>query len=474
MSTPPASLRAARRFPNVFKWLLNIHPSTIHGEAEFMNASEMKNFLNPQNQGIYFSEAHRLSLSDSFTNLALLAPTGTGKTTSYVIPNILKCSGSCVVTDPSGEIFQKTSGYMKQQGYTIYTFEPENIERSDQFNPLAWARDKKSLKQLATTIAQNTAGKDPFWTTMAVNVMYMGLVALTAQPNPDYRNLSNLRWLLNHFGVEGEGIASFMSAHLDAFMFSEFQAFIAQDSKVIASILSSARAALDLWSDENIMALTAKNTIDIDTLRTEKAIVYLMIPEHQVQYYALILNLFYSSCFGYCLDTLPQKNDLPVFFFLDEFGNMGEIYNFPAIATTLRKRGCSLNIVLQTLSQLDAIYGKDNANTIFQGGMLNKLFLSGLDADTCRFVAEVLGENTLYDTTFGGFDDHSRTIAKPLLSASEVRMLPPEQGILVSNRQKPVQVHIPPYYKTALKKYCSVRAVTRESRQKTIAYLPLP
>lgn len=475
MSTP-LSLKIARSLPNPFQWALSIHPSSIHGEARFMTNSEMNKYLHPKNTGIYFSEKYSLSLDDSFTNIITMAPTGTGKTTSCIIPNILQCLGSYVVTDPSGEIHKKTSGHMKNKGYNVCVFEPENPDFSHQFNAVFWAKDRRELKQLATTIAKKMEGNDPIWFVSATNILFIGLVAITEQSNPQYKNLANLRWLLNHFGVEGEGVAPFMSEHLDEFMFSEFKAFIAQDKKFISSIISTARASLDLWSDENIMSLTAENTIDISKLRTEKTIIYLIVPEHRVEYYGFLLNLFYSACFGYCLenplkDNKLQKGELPIFFLLDEFGNMGKIDNFPRIANTLRKRACSLNIILQTFAQLPATYGEDNAKAIFRGGMANKLFLTGLDIEECAYIEKVLGYTTLYDTTFGGVEENARTIQKPLMSASDIRMLPKGEGIFISNSQIPIKIKIPPYFKTSLNKYCKFPPAPREEKKKTVEFI---
>jgi type IV secretory pathway TraG/TraD family ATPase VirD4 len=208
--------------------------------------------------------------------------------------------------------------------------------------------------------------------------------------------------------------------------------------------LSSARAALDLWSDPEIVRMTSSDTIDIESLRHEKTIIYIIVPEHLVKYFSLFVNLFYSACFEYCL---KNADGIPIFFFLDEFGNLGKINNFASIATTLRKKHCSINIILQELSQLEAIYGRNEAKAIFSGGMANKLFFSGLDLETCQYIERVLGTQTEYDTVFGGFTEKAQTIAKPLLSADKIRMLNRSQGILISGRELPIKINMPPFFK---------------------------
>jgi type IV secretory pathway TraG/TraD family ATPase VirD4 len=408
-----------------------------------MNKPELKLFLANKNQGLVFAPGYRLSLKESFQNLCLVAPTGSGKTTRFVIPNILNCSGSAVVTDPAGELFRLTSGDMQEKGFKVQVLNPADILGSLRFNPLSRFKTPQQLKQIATTIggALHSTG-DPFWSIMAVNIIYICLSALVRVPDPDLIHLGNVRRLLNHFGVDGQDINDFMQNYLDDLTFPEYKAFLAQDSKVIASILSSARAALDLWSDPDIVRLTAKDTIDLKALRNGKTIIYLIVPEHLVKYFSVVINLFYTACFEYCL----QNEGGPVFFFLDEFGNLGRIQNFAGIATTLRKRNCSINIILQEISQLEAIYGKNEAKTIFAGGMANKLFFSGLDLETCQYIERSLGSTTEYATVFGGHTEKAPTISSPLLSVDKIRMLPKSEGLLFSGNQLPIIMKMPPFF----------------------------
>ena len=227
-----------------------------------------------------------------------MPPTGSGKTSRYIIPNILNCCGSAVVTDPAGELFRLTSGYMQERGYKIQVLAPDDPDHSARFNPLKRFQTAQELKQLATTLGHNSAGKaDPFWTTTAINIIYICLSALANVEDENLKNLANVRWLLNNYGVDGENIKGFMSNYLDDKSFAEYKAFCAQDSKVIASILSSARAALDLWSDPEICRLTASDNIDLASLRDGKTIIYIIIPENKISYFGLVANLFYSACF---------------------------------------------------------------------------------------------------------------------------------------------------------------------------------
>ena len=416
-----------------------------------MNRSERHRFLSPDHRGIVLSPRYRLSRQASFTNLALVAPTGSGKTTRYVIPNVLQVQGSVVVTDPSGEIYRLTSGHLRNRGFGIQVLQPADVARSERFNPLAnWCRPQE-LRQLATILGMSvqSRGADPFWATSAVNLLWLSLAALVRVEAEQFVNLGNLRWLLNHLGsIKREELDVFMVRHLgdQESVLAEYRAFCAQDPKVMASILSSARAALELWADSEICCLTARNTVDIAALRQKPTAIYIVVPEHQIRYFGQLVNLFYSACFSYCLKTGDQESDLPVYFFLDEFGNLGYVHDIASVITTLRKRRCSVSLILQELSQLQSVYGRDEARTIFSGGCANKLFFAGLDLETAVYVEQALGQNTEYDTTFGGVDDSARTLAVPLLRADEMRRLRAEDAVLISGRQRPARIEMPPYF----------------------------
>ncbi len=421
----------------------------LYGDARWANGAEVRDLLNGRHRGLVLEPGKRLSQQDSFMHLLLVAPTRMGKSTTFCIPNLLEVEGSCIVTDPSGELFGSTSGHLAERGFDVRVLAPADPDHSLCFNPLAYWTTPQELRELATILGMSgsTGRSDPFWTTSAVSLISVLLMAVS-RLEERYRHLATVRWLLNHM-ADRKVMDPFMAEHLapsDPRVFAEYRAFVAQEPKVSASVMSTARSFLDLWSDETICQLTARDTIDIGTLRRQRTAVFLIVPEHQVRYFSIVLNLFYSACFKECLG-MPASEDEPVFFFLDEFGNMGRINNFPSVITTLGKRRCSISLLLQDLAQLSSVYGSDEARTILGGGCGNKLFFPGLDLETTRYVEGLLGTNTLFSTPDGSFSDRAYPVKAPVMQADQIRRMERREAVLISGRHRPVRLrNVTPYF----------------------------
>lgn len=426
---------------------LPLHDSSresLHGTARWMSWFEKRRFLSSKHTGLVLGPRYRLSLPESHKNLLLCAPTGSGKSTRYCVPNLLLAEGSVVTTDPSGELFRLTSGHLAERGFQIQVLAPADLARSLRFNPMARFRSQTELRRLATILGQ-FAGEDVFWRTSATNLLFLCLAALSTVEDASLRHLGNLRLLLAHLsGAERpqDPVYRFFGRYLDERLWQEFKAFLATDAKVASSILASARVAVDLWADPDICRLTAADSVGIEQLREKPTALYLILPEPKLPYFAPLAGLFYAACFEFCLEH-PEGQ--PVSFVLDEFASM-RIDHFATIATTLRKRRCSLSVVVQALSQLTALYGPHDARSILAGGMNSKLFFGGLDLETCRQLEGVLGARTAFDTETGEVEPHARSVGKPLLSADEIRMLPKDAAILISGRERPARLHMPPYF----------------------------
>lgn len=431
-----------------FKSLLTgIRPKKdIFGDATWMKAYQIRKlFDRKRHKGLCFGNGLRMSESDSFKNSILIAPTGTGKTLRWLIRNILMCSGSVVVTDPSGEIYNATSGRMAQRGYDIKVFDPANPLKSDSWNIMKRSKSVQDLSTLATMLSLQCEKNTSHWNGGAADLLFFLLYALSEmgkeKGNEMVANLMNLKFLINNFGMDGKRVQPFIERFIkDDFVYSEFTAFIEQEEAQKSGWASTARIALNLWRDPNVRLVTCSDSIQFEDLRKKKSIIYLRIDEADVGYFAPLLNLFYSDCFRYCLKN-PQGN--PVYFFLDEFGNLGEIYNFSSIANTLRKRRCVLNPIIQDLSQLEDVYGKPKATAIFNGGMGTKIFFHSITGSLGSLVEQILNTKTEYDTDTGGYAKDARSVSKPLFRSDQLRKMGVNEAVVLHGNHQPAKIEIP-------------------------------
>jgi type IV secretory pathway TraG/TraD family ATPase VirD4 len=434
----------------------------IYGSSEFLSAGEKKKILNKHNKGLVLDGINRLSEELSFRHLLLVAPTGAGKTSTYIMPNLLSINSesSVVITDPSGEIFNKTSGYLSSKGYKIKVVNVSDLKSSLKFNPLYRANSHTEIKKISEILV-NTAfsangGDQKFWNDGAKNIINILIRCLKKCDNL-YYNLHNLRHLLNSFGKDGTKINDFIAKLTvdDLATFNEYKGFISNDEKVVQGMIATAKTSLDKFSDPGLCELTCEESLNFESMREEKTIIYIIVPEHEVKYYGFFLSLLYTQIFDFCM-KLPEENKkyLPIYFLLDEFGNMSSIPSFSNLITTLRKRKCSCSLVLQDIEQLNNIYGKSDASTIVNGGCTSKIFLPGLSLATCEEVERILGKKTILYSEGGthaiGTDANNvrdmRT-GRSLLTSDEIRTMKDNQAIFIHGNKKPILLKTKPYYK---------------------------
>ena len=336
--------------------------------AEFLGFFARFGLLSPFNSGLVLNGASgRLSEQDSFKNLVMIASTGWGKSSGFIVPNILKQEkGSLVITDPSGDIFKQTSGHLLEKGYRLKILNPLDISRSIKFNPLDGLKEYRDIDEIAHILVStaNPDPKDPFWTDSAKTIIsILSRVLCSHQELKPYANLANVLHMLNNF-EDGTPLDPFIDNYADENTKTEYKGFISQSDNTLQSILSTAKTSLKAFSDPDIANLTAVNDFNFKMLREEKTALFLIFPQNRISYYSFLMNLFYTKLFHYCLDDdLFKPDGLPIYFLLDEFGHL-KIPDFASIITTTRKRNISISIILQSISQLKKQYGEHDSHTI--------------------------------------------------------------------------------------------------------------
>ncbi len=451
--------------------------------ADFSSKSDYKHYLNSHNKGLLLN-GENLSLDEkmSFQNVAVIASIGADKTSRYIIPNVLKLANtksSIVVNDPKGEVFYETSAFMKSRGFKVIVIDPENINRSNLFNPLLEAKNDIELEQIAEILIKaGGSGKsdDDFWQQGAMRFVSLFLKVLqnAGRTNTKYFTLHNLYYLFQNFGDDGTSLDKFMSKYcanpndpFDDNLWNEYKGLLTGNKEGIQSFVLNAITSLKALSNQNIAKITSKSNIDLENLRGEKTIIYFITPAQHAEYYSFFTSLFFRSVFNSCMRKIPTKKDLPIYILYDEFGH-STIPNFVSTANTIRGYRVSLSVVLQSISQLNSRYGKDMAESI-KGGFNTYLAYSGSDPTTAEFFEKIIGRvRERQKDEVLDYKDQYREYN--LINSAEIRMIADDEVLIVSSNKQAIKLKTTPYFENwKLKRQAQKGSINIKNDNKSIA-----
>jgi len=431
-------LRAFTTF--LFPVLKNLFTFDKGQGARFQGRFEASRLLKSSNKGLLIDgKDKRLGADDSYKHCLLVAPTGGGKTTKYVIPNLLKLDNcSMIVTDPSGEIFEQVSDDLYRRGYHIQVLNPTNPHQSMQYNPLTKVGSVAEMGELAHVLVKSANSQDyernAFWYRGAETLITIMMRCLANMHNPTQMHLPNVLYLLQHFN-EGNLIDEFVMQYAPDTVFRQYKGLISGNQKTVDSYISTALNSLDMCNNPDIAKIFAGDEIDFSRMRRKKTALFLILPSERITYYSFLMNILYTQLFTESMRTRPSAKDLPIYCILDEAGHSA-IPHLGTIMTSIRKFKVSISLILQSTSQLEHQYGKHESRTILEGGVGSKLFYAGVDLDTAKTVEQMLGR----------VKEKERG-ERNLMNADRITRMKSDQAIFFHGNQEPILCTTHPYYK---------------------------
>ena len=288
----------------------------------------------------------------------MLDGSGSGKSASYVIPNAYQLLGSYVFTDPKGELYDKTAGYLKTQGYDIKIFNLVNPKNSDGYNPLIHIQNEIDVDIIANTIVKGQSDvknqSDPYWDDMAEMLLKALIYYLLATRPPEEQNLASCAELVRAANNSGGG--NLLTELMNQLPYDHparmnYKSIEIAPEKTYSSILSSLQSKLGKFDSRDIADLTSTNTINFEDIGRKKTALYVISSDTHAAY-DFLLTIFFSQMIQHLYDcadlnggALPQ----PTYFILDEFANIGRIPDFDKKISTSRSRKISFSVILQNL-----------------------------------------------------------------------------------------------------------------------------
>ena len=432
-----------------------------YGSARWGTAKDIEPFMAPKfADNIILTKTERLMMSNRppdpknarNKNVLVVGGSGSGKTRFWLKPNLLQCHSSYVVTDPKGSIVVECGNALLKNGYKLKILNTINFKKSMHYNPFAYVHSEKDILKLVTTLMTNTKGEgsggDPFWE-KSERLLLTALIAYLHYEAPEEeQNFATLLEMLNTMQVleddeEYQNPVDLLFEELakkkpNSFAGRQYKLYKLAAGKTAKSILISCGARLAPFDIQELRDLTMYDELQLDTLGDRKTALFLIMSDTDSTFNFLI-SMVYTQLFNLLCDKADDvyggKLPIHVRCLIDECANIGQIPQLEKLVATIRSREISACLVLQTRSQLKAIY-KDNADTIV-GNMDSQIFLGGSEPTTLKELSEALGKETIdsYNNsdTRGNSPSYGTNYQKlghELLSRDEIAVLDGDKCIL--------------------------------------------
>lgn len=391
-----------------------------YGSARWGTPADIKPYVdeNPDNN-IILSQTERLTMNSRpknpkyarNKNILVIGGSGSGKTRFFIKPSLLQQHSSYVVTDPKGTLLVECGRMLERGGYAIRSLNTINFKKSMHYNPFVYIRSEKDILKLANTIIANTKGEgekagEDFWV-KAERLYYQALIGLIWYEAPDvemnfgtlleFINASEAREDDENFKNAVDEIFEELEAKdPDHFAVRQYKKYKLAAGKTAKSILISCGARLAPFDIRELRELMSYDELELDTLGDRKTALFVIISDTD-DTFNFVVSIMYTQLFNLLCDKADDEcgGHLPVHVrcLLDEFANIGQIPKFDKLIATIRSREISASIVLQSQSQLKALY-KDSADTIV-GNCDTTIFLGGKESSTLKEMSEMLGKETI-------------------------------------------------------------------------------
>ena len=396
-----------------------------YGSARWGTAEDIKPYTDPVfENNIPLTQTERLTMNSRpkqpkyarNKNILVIGGSGSGKTRFFVKPSLMQCTSkdfptSYIVTDPKGTLILETGKMLQRYKYRIKVLNTINFKKSMKYNPFAYLRSEKDILKLVNTIIANTKGDgeksgEDFWV-KAEKLYYTALIGYIWYEAPeDEKNFTTLLEMINASEAreddeDFQNPVDLMFERLEEkdpehFAVKQYKKYKLAAGKTAKSILISCGARLAPFDIKELRELMETDEMELDTIGDRKTALFVIISDTD-DTFNFVVSILYTQLFNLLCDKADDEygGRLPVHVrcLLDEFANIGQIPKFEKLIATIRSREISASIILQSQSQLKAIY-KDNADTIV-GNCDTTLFLGGKEKTTLKEISEILGKETI-------------------------------------------------------------------------------
>ena len=388
-----------------------------YGSARWGTQEDIKPFIDPKfDSNILLTQTERIMLGRNKIpkyninkNVLIIGGSGSGKTRFHVKPNLMQMNASYVVTDPKGTVVLECGKMLQEGGYEIKILNTINFKESMKYNPFRYIRCENDILKLVNCIMENTKGEDSkggedFWA-KAEALYYQALIAYIWYEAPeDEKNLNTLLEMLNASEVreDDENFKNAVDMMFDRlekrnpehFAVRQYKKYKMAAGKTAKSILISCGARMAPFDIKEVRDMMMDDELELDKLGDRKTALFCIVSDTDTTF-NFIASMVYTQMFNTLCDKALENGGAlktHVTCLLDEFANQ-KIPNFEHLISVIRSREISAHVIVQTQSQLKAVY-KDHAETII-GNCSCVLFLGGKEQSTLKEISAMLGKETI-------------------------------------------------------------------------------
>lgn len=473
----------------------NRRPGEEYGSAKWGNARELnKRYADQNGKNVILTKRVSIGL-DGYKhrrnlNILVVGGSGSGKTRFFCKPGIMSVNCSYLIVDPKGEMLRSTGYLLKDEGYDIKVFDLIHPRQSDGYNPFTYIRDDPDVLKLMDNLVKNTtppkgASNDPFWEKAEIALDSALMLYLLYEAPVEEQNFEMLMFMLECARVmeEDEQYQSPLDllfqtleerdpSHIAV---REYKVYKQAAGKTAKSILVTASVRLAAFIFPQYAAMMQTDEMDFPSLGERKRAIFCVIPVNDGS-----MNYLVSMLLTQCFQQLYLRADeryngrlpVPVRVIQDEWANVAQPDSYPKVLATCRSYNIGINIIVQNIQSIKALY-KDEWEGII-GNCDTLLFLGGGNEPTSlEFVSKLLGKETVHTRTRGQTKGRSgsssmnfQQTGRDLMTPDEIRMLPTDDALLFIRGEKPVRDK-----KYDIKKHPNVRR-TADGRAKPYSHNP--
>lgn len=473
----------------------NRRPGEEYGSAKWGNARELnKRYADRDGKNVILTKRVSIGL-DGYKhrrnlNILVVGGSGSGKTRFFCKPGIMSVNCSYLIVDPKGEMLRSTGYLLKEEGYDIKVFDLIHPRQSDGYNPFTYIRDDPDVLKLMDNLVKNTtppkgASNDPFWEKAEIALDSALMLYLLYEAPVEEQNFEMLMFMLECARVmeEDEQYQSPLDLLFQTLeerdpsyiAVREYKVYKQAAGKTAKSILVTASVRLAAFIFPQYAAMMQTDEMDFASMGERKRAIFCVIPVNDGS-----MNYLVSMLLTQCFQQLYLRADeryngrlpMPVRVIQDEWANVAQPDSYPKVLATCRSYNIGINIIVQNIQSIKALY-KDEWEGII-GNCDTLLFLGGGNEPTSlEFVSKLLGKETVHTRTRGQTKGRSgsssvnyQQTGRDLMTPDEIRMLPTNDALLFIRGEKPVRDK-----KYDIKKHPNVRR-TADGRAKPYIHNP--